>query len=243
MLTNHEIERYDRQLLIEDVGTEGQKKLKNAHVFIAGAGGLGAPILFFLSAAGVGRIRVVDHGLVELSNLNRQVLYKEEDIGQTKVKCAQKTLKRLNPCIEVEGISKRIKKNNVRELVGACDVIVDALDNFTDRYLLNQVAFENRIPLVHGAVESFYGQCTTIIPGRTNCLGCLFPIEPSKQAWPIIGSTCGLIASIQAAEVIKYILGIGDLLENRLLIVNGLYTKFEELTLEREAKCQICNNQ
>jgi adenylyltransferase/sulfurtransferase len=241
MLTSEEKERYDRQLIMEDIGEEGQGKLKRAHVFIAGAGGLGSPISLFLTAAGIGRIRIVDHGFVELSNLNRQILYRQEDLGRSKVACAKKTLERLNSCVEIEAIPQRIKADNVAELIGNCDIIVDALDNFTTRYLLNQIAFQKHIPLVHGAVEEFSGQATTIIPGRTNCLKCLFPEGPAQQTWPIISVTCGLIASIQATEVVKVILGIGSLLENRLLFVDGLNTKLEEIELERTPICKLCN--
>jgi adenylyltransferase/sulfurtransferase len=242
MLTPEEIERYDRQLIMENIGEDGQEKLKQADVFLAGAGGLGSPISMFLAAAGIGKIRIVDDGFVETSNLNRQILYGNGDLGQAKVVCAQKALERLNPHIQVEAIPKTIQAENGYELVGSCDIIVDALDNYTTRYLLNQVAFQKSIPLVHGAVEEFYGQATTIIPGRTNCLKCLIPSGPAQQTWPIIGVTCGLIASIQATEVIKYIVGVGDLLENRFLIVDGLHTKVEEMELERTPGCEICSN-
>ena len=242
MLTAEETERYSRQILMENIGEDGQEKLKQANVFIAGAGGLGSPISIFLAAAGIDRMPIVDNGFVELSNLNRQILYGDEDIGQSKLVCAKKALKRLNPHIQVEAIPETIQAENVSELVGNCDIIVDALDNYPTRWLLNQVAFQKNIPLVHGAVEEFYGQATTIVPGRTNCLKCLFPEGPAQQIWPIISATCGLIASIQATEVIKYILGIGDLLENRLLIIDGLHTKVEEMQLERTPGCEICKN-
>ena len=241
MLSLDEKERYDRQLIMENIGEKGQTKLKQAHIFLAGVGGLGSPISLFLAAAGIGKIRIVDHGLVELSNLNRQILYRQEDLGQAKVACAKKALECLNPYIEAEAIPERIQADNVDELIGKCDIIVDALDNFTARYLLNHVAFQKNIPFVHGAVQEFYGQATTFIPGRTNCLKCLVPKGPGQQTWPIIGVTCGLIASIQATEVIKYILGLGDLLENRLLIIDGLHTKVEEIKLERTPNCEICN--
>jgi adenylyltransferase/sulfurtransferase len=240
MLTSDEMERYDRQLIMENIGEEGQKKLKQAHVFIAGAGGLGSPLSILLATAGIGKLRIVDHGAVELSNLNRQILYGNEDLGKTKVLCAQKALERLNPYIQVEAIKSTIQINNVDKLVGPCGIIVDALDNFATRYLLNEVAFQRGIPLVHGGVQEFYGQVTTIIPGETNCLKCLFPEGPIQQTWPIISITCGLIASIQAAEVIKYILGIGNLLVNRLLLVDGLHTKVEDIAMERIHSCEIC---
>lgn len=242
MLTPEETERYDRQLIMEDIGQQGQEKLKQASVFLAGAGGLGSPISMFLAAAGIGKICIVDDGFVETSNLNRQILYRDEDLGQSKVVCAQKALERLNPHIQVKSIPEKIQVDNAYELVGNCDIIVDALDNYTTRYLLNQVAFQKNIPLVHGAVEEFYGQATTIIPGRTNCLKCLIPSGPAQRIWPIISVTCGLIASIQAAEVIKYIVGVGRLLENRFLMVDGLNTKVEEMELERTPGCEICKN-
>ena len=241
MLTPEETERYDRQLIMESIGLEGQEKLKKTHIFLAGAGGLGSPISMFLVAAGIGGIRLVDNGSVELSNLNRQILYGNEDLGLAKVVCARKTLARLNPHVQVEAVMETIATENVSELVGDCDLIVDALDNYPTRYLLNQVAFQKNIPLVHGAVEEFYGQATTIIPGKTNCLKCLIPSGPAQRTWPITSVTCGLIAAIQAAEVIKYIVGAGHLLANRFLMVDGLHTTVEEIKLERTPGCELCS--
>jgi adenylyltransferase/sulfurtransferase len=242
MLTPVEIKRYDRQLIMENIGEEGQERLKKTRVFLAGAGGLGSPIAFFLAAAGIGRIRIVDDGLVELSNLNRQILYGEGDLGKTKAACAKRRLVELNSLIDMESVPERIHEGNAEELIGTCDIIIDALDNYETRYLLNQVAFQKGIPLVHGAVEEFYGQVTTIIPGKTNCLKCLVPKAPTQQTWPIIGMTCGLVASIQATEAIKVILGIGALLENRLLVLDGLHARMEEMVLERNPACEICSN-
>jgi adenylyltransferase/sulfurtransferase len=242
MLAAEEMKRYDRQLRMENIGKEGQAKLKQAYVFLAGAGGLGSPISFFLAAAGIGRIRIVDEGIVELSNLNRQILYGDVDLGKKKAVCAKNRLEKLNSHIEVEAISERIHKDNAEELLGRCGIIVDAMDNYVTRYLLNQIAFKNGIPIMHGAVEEFYGQVTTIIPGKTSCLKCLLPESPAQQIWPIIGVTCGLIASIQATEVVKYILGIGDLLENRILILDGLHARMQEITLEGNPSCEICGN-
>ena len=242
MLTPEETDRYDRQLIMENIGPDGQKKLKQANVVLAGAGGLGSPISIFLAVAGIGRMRIVDNGFVELSNLNRQVLYGDEDLGQSKVVCAQKSLQRLNPHLQIEAISETIQAENVSELVGNCDIIVDALDNYPTRYLLNQAAFRKNIPLIHGAVEEFFGQATTIIPGSTNCLKCIIPSGPAQQTWPIIGVTCAMIASIQATEVIKYIVGVGHLLANRFLTVDGLHTRVEEIELERTLGCELCSS-
>jgi adenylyltransferase/sulfurtransferase len=242
MLTREEIERYDRQLIIENIGEEGQERLKQARVFLAGAGGLGSPISFFLAAAGIGRLKIVDDGSVELSNLNRQILYGDSDLGKMKAVCAKRRLAELNPLVDVEAIPERIQSDNAGEFIGGCDIIIDAMDNYDTRYLLNQIAFKKGIPMVHGAVEEFYGQVTTIIPGKTNCLKCLVPQAPAQETWPIIGMTCGLIASIQAVEAIKVILGIGALLENRLLILDGLHARMEEMVLERNLDCEICSN-
>lgn len=241
MLSSEEKERYDRQLIMQSVGKKGQTKIKQSSVFIAGAGGLGSPLSLFLVAAGVGRIRIVDNGKVELSNLNRQILYRSGDIGKNKSDCAEISLQTLNPYVNIESVKEEIKDDNVNELVADCDIIVDALDNYPTRHLLNQFAFEKNIPLVHGAVEEFYGQVTTIIPGKTNCLQCLFLEVPEQRAWPIISVTCGLIASLQATEVIKLILGAGSLLQNRLLIYDGLLGRIEEIAIERTENCSICS--
>jgi adenylyltransferase/sulfurtransferase len=240
MLTAQEKERYNRQIIIENIGESGQDKLKQARVLLAGAGGLGSPLAIFLAAAGIGSLRIVDSGRVELSNLNRQILYQEEDIGQLKVECARKVLTRLNPNVQIEAIAETIQDSNVSDLVSQCSIVVDALDNYATRHLLNQAVFPKGIPLVHGAVEEFFGQVTLIRPGKTNCLKCLFPQGPAQQAWPIISVTCGIVASFQAAEVVKYLLGTGSLLENRLLIIDGLSGKVEEIAIEKNPNCEIC---
>lgn len=240
MLSAREKDRYDRQLIMDSIGPEGQAKLKAARVFIAGAGGLGSPIAISLASAGVGFIRIVDQGLVELSNLNRQILYREADIDQAKALQAQKHLQELNSDIRIEGLEQTITADNVTGLAQGCDIIIDAMDNFATRYLLNQTAFELNIPLIHGAVEEFFGQVTTIIPGQTNCLQCLVPTEPPQKKWPVVNVSCGLVGALQAAEALKLILGIGSPLANRLLIVDGLNAHLEEIALEKSQDCPIC---
>jgi len=237
MLSERELQRYERQIRI--FGEEGQEKLKNAKVFIAGAGGLSASVSLYLTAAGIGRIRIVDHDTIKLSNLNRQILYTDNDLGKRKPDCARERLETINPNIEVEAITETINEKNINKLVANYDVIVDALDNFPTRYLLNRAAQVNNIPLVHGAVEGFYGQATTIIPGKTACLKCIFPIGPTPSAVPIIGSFCGIIGCIQATEVIKYINGIG-ILENKLLMLDGLNSTIEEIEVEKNPMCEDC---
>jgi adenylyltransferase/sulfurtransferase len=240
MLTVYERERYDRQIMIAEIGENGQEKLKRARVFIAGAGGLGSPAATYLTAAGVGMIRVVDHDSVELSNLNRQVLHWDEDIGKTKAVSATEKLKRLNRKVKIEAIEEMITEVNVSKLVAGFDLIVDAMDNLPTRYLLNKAALEKNIPFFHGAVYGFEGRAMTIIPGKTACLRCVYRGVIPGEKFPVIGVTPSVIGCIQATEVIKYIVGIGELLTNRLLIYDGLNMKFAEFKTKKDPHCEHC---
>ena len=243
MLTRDELGRYDRQIIIEGVGEEGQEKLKQAKVFIAGAGGLGSPAAMYLVAAGVGMIRVVDHDRVELSNLNRQVLHWDEDIGKKKVDSAAAKLKRLNPGVTVEAVEEMITEANISRLVADFDLVVDAMDNLPARYLLNKVAIEKNIPFFHGAVHGFEGRAMTILPGKTACLRCVYRGVIPGEKFPVIGVTPAVIGCIQAAEAIKYIVGIGQLLTNRLLVYDGLHMKFTEFKVKKNPNCEHCGQQ
>ncbi len=238
ILTKDELKRYQRQITI--FGEEGQGKLKKAKVFIAGAGGLGCSIAMYLTVAGIGKLRIVDNDIVALENLNRQILHWDSDIGKKKSESAKGKLRKMNPDVDVEVISETINKGNIDGLVGDFDMIVDAMDNFAARYVLNKAALRKKIPFFHGAVDGFYGQVTTIIPGRTACLRCIFPEPPPITVPPVVGVTPGLIGCIQATEIIKYTLGIGSLLENRLLMWDGLNGKIDELPLERNPRCEDC---
>ncbi len=244
MLTTNELERYDRQIMIKGFGEEGQEKLKRAKVIIAGGGGLGSPSSIYLAAAGVGTIRIVDHGSVELSNLNRQVLHWDKDIGRRKVASAAEKLKKLNPGVEIEAIEEVITEVNVSQLVADFDLIVDAMDNLPTRYLLNKAAIDKNIPFFHGAVYGFEGRAMTIIPGKSACLQCVYhgAVTPERK-FPVIGVTPAVIGCIQAAEVIKYIAGIGELLTNRLLIYDGLNLKFTEFKVKKDPDCEHCGQQ
>jgi len=239
MLTEHERERYARQLLL--FGEEGQDRLKGAKVFIAGAGGLGCPIALYLAVAGVGEIRIADRDTVERTNLNRQVLHRENDIGELKVRSAEAKLREANPDIHIKAFATTIDETNVRDLVGDADLIVDAMDNFPTRYLLNREALRSGVPLIHGAIRGFDGQATTIIPGRTACLECIFPVAPPVEAvTPVVGTTPGIIGLIQANEAIKYITGTGDLLTGRLLVWDGHAATMTTLPVERQEDCSAC---
>ncbi len=241
MLTEKEKQRYDRQIMIYGFGEAGQEKLKKAKVFIAGAGGLGSPVAIYLAAAGIGTIRIADHDTIELSNLNRQVLHWEENIGGRKVDSAAEKLRKLNPNIKVETTAETITEANVSRLVGDSDLIVDAMDNLPTRYLLNRVIFEKKIPFFHGAVYGFEGRAMTVIPGKTACLNCLYHnARVPKEKFPVIGVTPAVIGCIQATEVIKYLTGLGELLTNRILNYDALRMRFTEFTIKPDPNCEHC---
>lgn len=242
MLGRDELERYDRQIMIKGLGEEGQEKLKRAKVFIAGAGGLGSPVSIYLTAVGVGTIRVVDHQRVELSNLNRQVLHWDEDIGKRKIDSALEKLGRLNQSVKIEATEETITEANVSQLVAGFDLIVDAMDNLPARYILNKAALERNIPFFHGAVYGFEGRAMTIIPGQTACLRCLYRGVVPREKFPVIGVTPAVIGCIQATEVIKYIVGIGELLTNRLLTFDGLHMRFTEFKVKKDPSCEHCSH-
>ena len=240
MLTPGERERYDRQILIREIGQEGQEKLKRSRVVIAGTGGLGSPIALYLTAAGIGMIRVIDHDQVALSNLNRQILHWEEDVGRRKVDSARAKLRNLNSSAEIQAIAETITEENVSHLVDGCDAIVDAMDNLPTRYVLNRCAIEKNIPFFHGAVNGFEGRVMTVLPGETACLRCMYRGLVPQEKFPVIGVAPAVIGSIQATEVVKYLLGIGKLLTNRLLIYDGLKVTFSEFRLSKNPNCDHC---
>lgn len=241
MLSERERERYKRQILL--FGEEGQERLKDAHIFIAGAGGLGSPVAIYLAVAGIGTITIVDMDIVDQSNLNRQILHYDRDIGKKKTVSALEKLREYNADITVNAINTTITEENIRELVGRADGIVDAMDNYPIRYLLNRVALEKKAPFFHGAIRGFYGQATTILPGKPPCLECIFPKAPPKEVFPVVGATPGVIGTVQATEVIKYLTGQGSLLDSRLFIWDGLTSTSEEIAVCRNPSCPACGDQ
>lgn len=222
------------------LGEAGQEKLKAARVLIAGAGGLGTVISLYLAAAGVGTLRVVDCDVVEASNLNRQILHWGGDIGRPKTASVSEKLADLNSLIRVEEVAGRIDETSIDAITEDCDLIVDAMDNFPTRYLLNQTALRKGIPFIHGAVRGLYGQATTVLPGKTPCLRCIFPGSPPREIFPIIGATCGVIGSIEATEVIKLLTGRGEPLAGRLFIWDGMAASADSLVVERNPACPDC---
>jgi len=240
MLSEAEKKRYSRQIRL--FGEDGQEKLKRTSVFIAGAGGLGSAVSIYMAAGGFGKIRIVDCDSVELSNLNRQILHANADVGRPKAKSAFETLTGINPEIEVEALVETISQDNIDQLLQGCDLIMDAMDNFPIRYLLNRTALRRKIPLFHGAISGYQGQATTIIPGKTACLSCIFPRAPPATIFPALGSTCGVIGSIQVTEAVKYVTEAGMLLENRLLLWDGLNGCLDEMACERNSACRECSD-
>jgi len=238
MITDEERKRYARQILM--IGEAGQERLKAARVLVAGAGGLGTVISLYLAAAGVGHLRIIDCDVVETSNLNRQILHWSGDVGRPKTTSVEEKLTALNPLIRIETVSGRIAEESIEEMARGCDLIVDAMDNFPTRYLLNRTAVEKGIPFIHGAVRGFFGQATTVIPGKTPCLHCFFPWSPPREVFPIIGATCGVIGAIEATEAIKLLTGQGEPLAGRLFLWDGLAGSADSITVERDPCCPVC---
>jgi adenylyltransferase/sulfurtransferase len=239
---DNSLERYRRQIMIEGFGIEGQQKLKHAAVLIAGAGGLGSPVSMYLAAAGIGTIGLIDNDTVDLSNLNRQILYGAGDTGRKKVEAAREKLSYLNTEVTVKAHDMTVSEDTIDSVTMGYHVIVDAMDNFPARYLLNRAALKMNVPLIHGAVSGFEGRAATIIPGETACLKCIYPSVPEMEIPPVLGVTPAIIGSIQAAEVIKYLVGIGKLLKNRLLVYDGLHMEFLTVTVRRNPECPECGN-
>ena len=240
MLNSDEQIRYDRQIMLKGIGEAGQEKLKKARIVIAGSGGLGSPIAIYLASAGIGTIRIIDHDIVELSNLNRQVLHWDSDIGRHKVESAAEKLRQLNPGVTIETSSETISEDSVSRLISGCDLVMDGLDNLPTRYLVNKAAINSNTPFIHGAVYGFEGRILTVIPGESACLRCVYrgPVPATK--FPVIGVTPVVIGCLQATEAIKYLLGLGKLLTDRLLVYDGLKMRFTELTVRRDPDCVDC---
>lgn len=241
-LTPEDRTRYHRQMLLPPWDEQGQRALKNATVLVAGAGGLGSPVSIYLAVAGVGCIRIVDNDVPELSNLNRQILHGDADVGRPKVSSAADTLARLNPEIRIEPYQETISEENILDLAQGADIILDCMDNYQARFLLNHAALEKDIPLVHGAIWGLEGRVTTIVPGRSPCLRCLVPTSPTTEIFPVVGVTPGVIGCLQATEALKYLVGVGELLLGRLLLYDGELMEFSEVRLRRDPACPDCSS-
>lgn len=241
MLTESDFIRYGRQILYPGLGEVGQKKLKQSHVVVAGLGGLGTTASVYLACAGVGHITIVDGDLVELSNLNRQILHWEQDIGEKKALSAARKLAKLNPSIEVTPLFESITEDNARSIVNGANAVIDGMDNFETRFILNSACVRAGIPFIHAGVNGLLGEVTTIIPGKTPCFACIFPQAPPEgEAIPVFGVTPALMAALQVTETIKLLAGFGDLLASKMLYFNGETMGFTVVDLVRNLGCSVC---
>ena len=239
MLDQSELIRYNRQLIIPDFGEEGQRKLKDSHVVIVGMGGLGCASATYLTAAGVGHITIVDFDTVELPDLNRQILYWEEDVGKKKVIVAKRKLSRLNSKVEITPIFAKIMEENVLSIIDGAQVVVDGLDNSATRLVVNSACIKQKIPYIYGGVSRLRGMITTIMPGQTPCLACLSP--EGIGGLGVLGITPALIANLQALEAIKLLIGYRPSLAGKLLLFNGDDMKFQLLEIKRNEGCPVCS--
>ncbi len=232
--------RYARQILIEGFGPEGQAKLNQTRVVIVGCGGLGSVNAMYLAAAGIGTLRIIDRDTVELSNLNRQLLHWDRDIGASKVVSATGKLAQLNPEVQIEPVCAEVTPENALRLLSGCDVIVDALDSLPARLVINHAAMAGHIPLMHGAVHSFEGRVMTVLPGSSACLRCIYHVDIPPRTTPVLGATAGVVGTLQATEVLKYLLGMGKLLTDTLLVYDGLKMEFTRMKVRKDPACEHC---
>ena len=246
--TQERLHRYSRNILLKEVGEKGQKKLLESKVLIIGAGGLGSSVVFYLAAAGVGTIGIVDSDVVELTNLQRQIIHSTNDLNMAKVESAKNRINALNPDVNVIVYNKRATESGISDLIKDYEFVVDATDNFSSKYLINDACYFENKPYSHAGVLRFNGQIMTVIPGSTICLRCLLPKIPSPKAAPgsdkvgILGAVAGMIGTIQATEAIKYLTGTGKLITNRLLIIDTIEMSFRNMTLRRNGKCPLCGD-
>ena len=246
MLSKEQIARYSRQLILPEIGPRGQKKLLDASALIVGAGGLGSPAALYLAAAGVGRLGVIDYDTVSLSNLHRQILHHTASVGRPKGESAKERLQALNPDVQVEAIACRLEPENVLERIRTYDLVLDGSDNFTTRYLVNDACVLSQTPFLYGGVVCFMGQVMVVRPKSSACFRCLFPEPPSGEQVPncqeagILGAVAGILGTVMAHEALKLLLEINDGLTDRLLVFDGLKSRFREVPVRRDPTCAVC---
>jgi Dinucleotide-utilizing enzymes involved in molybdopterin and thiamine biosynthesis family 2 len=246
-LNGEEVRRYDRQMILPQVGSEGQKKLKSARVLIVGAGGLGSPAALYLAGAGIGKIGIMDADVVTISNLQRQIIHSIKTEGMNKAESAEKALKQINDKIEIKAYPYFLNTDNIEEIIAEYDFVLDAVDNFETKFLINDACVLNKKAFCHAGILQFEGQVMTYVPGEFPCYRCIFEGVPPKGTVQncseagIIGAVAGVIGSIQALEAVKYFLGAGELLVGKMLVFNGLSMKMRIVNFEKKnSNCKVC---
>jgi len=244
--TDSQLERYSRNILLQEVGIEGQVKIFEAKVLIVGAGGLGSPAALYLAAAGVGTIGIADYDEVEISNLQRQIVHFTRDLNKTKVDSAAEKMQAINPDILVNKHLASLCADNIKDIIREYDFVIDGSDNFPTKFLINDACILAGIPFSHGGILRFEGQTMTVLPGKSACYRCVFTKPPSVNSVPtcsqagVLGSIAGMLGSIQAAEALKYVLGIGGLLTDALLTFDAKNMDFYKIRLKKQKNCKIC---
>lgn len=243
--TEEQLERYSRQIILSEVGGKGQALIRQAKVLVIGAGGLGSPAIYYLVAAGIGTIGIADFDKVGLSNLQRQILHFTKDLNRPKTESAAEKIHDLNPDVKIETYKKQIDSNNIVDIIKHYDFIIDGTDNFSAKFLINDACVLNKKPFSHGGVLRFEGQTMTYLPGHT-CYRCIFIKPPEKGVVPgcreagVLGAVVSVIGSIQATEALKYILGQGELLTDKLLSYNSMEMNFSKIKISKNNKCPVC---
>ena len=246
-LSREQVARYSRQLILPEVGVQGQERLLHSSVLVIGAGGLGSPAALYLAAAGVGTLGLVDPEAVVLSNLHRQILHTTESLGRPKALSGKARLEALNPGVRVRAHQERFTAANAAERLQGYDVVLDGSDNFPTRYLVNDACVRSGTPLVHGGVVHLRGQVLTVLPRRSACVRCVFPEPPEPGEIPscqeagVLGSAAGILGSLMAHEALKLLLGIGEPLADRLMVFEGDRSRFREVPVRRDATCAVCS--
>jgi adenylyltransferase/sulfurtransferase len=246
-LTPEQVNRYSRHIIMPQVGPRGQRKIMESSVLIVGAGGLGSPIAVYLALAGIGKIGIVDFDVVDISNLQRQILHQNGDIGKPKVISAKETINAYNPDVQVVAHEAPLTSDNSMEIIGQYDYIINGADNFAARYLVNDTCHFLKKPLIDGSILLFDGQVTVYLPGQ-GCYRCLYPAPPPPGMVPscaeagVLGALCGTVGTIQATEVLKLILGVGESLQGRLLLYDALAMEIRQVRIRRDPECVLCGD-
>jgi adenylyltransferase/sulfurtransferase len=244
MLTGEELSRYSRQLLIPGMDEQAQEKLKDSHVLIAGVGGLGCSSSQFLVSAGVGTVTLVDHDEVSLPDLNRQVLYGEDDLGKRKVEAAAQRLGRLNSNVKIHPVFSKVEADNVERYLSGVDLVIDGMDNLSGRFVLNEACLRRGIPFIYGGIMGLRGAVSAIVPGKSPCLACIYPRQRTHEGpFPVLGAVPAIVANLQVVEAIKILSGQGASLAGRMILFDGHKMRFFHMELQRSEGCRVCGRE